>query len=51
MHHKESLKTGGDILEAASLIQILFGGDKKYEYKLEMAHKLELPLYRERNFL
>ena len=45
------MKTGGDILEAASLIKILFGGEKQYEYKLRLAQKLDLPLFRERNFL
>jgi hypothetical protein len=41
---------GGDIVEAAELVKILFGSDKQYEYKLRLAQKLELPLYRERNF-
>lgn len=45
------MKGGGDILEATALIRILFGPDKRYEYRLQLAQKLELPLYRERNFL
>jgi hypothetical protein len=45
------VKGGGDILEASALIRILFGPDKRYEYRLQLAQKLELPLYRERNFL
>ena len=45
------MKTSGDVLEASILIQILFGVGKRYEFRLEMAQKLELPLYRERNFL
>lgn len=46
----ETVKGGGDILEATALIRILFGPDKRYEYRLQLAQKLELPLYRERNF-
>lgn len=47
----ETVKTTGDILEASSLIKILFGSEKQYEYRLRLAQKLELPLFRERNFL
>lgn len=47
----ETVKSGGDIVEASALIKILFGEDKNYQYKLRLAQKLQLPLYRERNFL
>lgn len=45
------MKGAGDIIEAPALIRILFGAEKRYEYKLQLAQKLELPLYRERNFM
>ena len=46
----DTVKTGGDILQASALIKILFGSDKRYDFKLRLAQKLELPLFRERNF-
>jgi hypothetical protein len=42
----ETLKGRGDVLEPSALIRILFGEEKRYEYQLKLAHKLELPLYR-----
>lgn len=47
----ETLKGRGDIIESAALVRILFGEEKKYQYRLQLAQKLERPLYRERNFL
>ena len=47
----DTSKPIGDVLESAELIKILFGGEKRYEYRLRLTQKLDLPLFRERNFL
>jgi hypothetical protein len=35
-----------DIIDSKSLIKILFGPHKQYDYKLQLAQPFELPLYR-----